>query len=482
MITQDLLDLAPPLLPTEQIGPKIWVRNIFFFELSERYNMSALVEMLRLGYRNLKKNVPLIGCEVVPAGESRAGMSKLRHYGDENLNDFTVKDFRADSACPSFAELKAQGYPSSALDPDRFCPRGLGGEWPQPGDRVTVSLMQANFIRGGLLLSMSFLHVCCDQTTVFKFIEVFAEEIRRAQGLAITDPAEIHSEDRENMMKVSGNNAEICLDHPEYTILESSPSKVPPLLSRDIHHGHVWYFSPESLTALKEEASPKNAKILKHETLPPYISTNDALTALIWRSTMAAQYSAALRTSTGSLGSKAPRSGDLSQVAIALDLRRRSGCTIQKHTLGNIFGFAPAILDLNQIIQEASLADLAILVRRAVARAQNFYLDEIITIVDDLDDVSCLVATCILDMPGNHIIQTSWRDFPFYDIEWGDAFGSNMKALRPPSCGLMHGVQVVLPNPKRGGSEVWVGVEDSSMGRLMQDPLWRTYAETLTAF
>ena len=29
-ITQDLLDLAPPLLPTEQIGPKIWVRNIFF--------------------------------------------------------------------------------------------------------------------------------------------------------------------------------------------------------------------------------------------------------------------------------------------------------------------------------------------------------------------------------------------------------------------------------------------------------------------
>ncbi|KAF5606627.1 enoyl hydratase isomerase family [Fusarium subglutinans] len=128
MTTQHLLDLAPPLLQTEQIGPNIWVRNIFCFELPEEYSIEELVGMLRLGYRNLKSNVPLIGCEVIPAGEGRAGMSQLRHYGDEDLNDFTVKDFRADSACPSFAELKAQDYPSSALDPDRFCTRGLRGE------------------------------------------------------------------------------------------------------------------------------------------------------------------------------------------------------------------------------------------------------------------------------------------------------------------------------------------------------------------
>ncbi|KAF5980823.1 NAD dependent epimerase/dehydratase [Fusarium bulbicola] len=71
--------------------------------------------------------------------------------------------------------------------------------------------------------------------------------------------------------------------------------------------------------------------------------------------------------------------------------------------------------------------------------------------------------------------KTSWREFPFYDLEWGDAFGGNIKALRPPSCGLMHGVQVVLPDPKRGGCEVWVGVEDSSMASylesLMQPPI-----------
>ncbi|KAF5614732.1 enoyl hydratase isomerase family [Fusarium sp. NRRL 52700] len=475
MRTQHVLDLAPPLLPTEQIGPNIWARNIFFFELPKDYNIDELVGMLRLGYRNLKNNVPLIGCEVIPAGESRPGMSKLRHYGVEDLNDFTVRDFRADSACPSFPEFKAQGYPSSALDPDKFCTRGLGGEWPQSGERVTVSLMQANFIRGGLLLNMSFFHVCCDQTTVFKFMEVFSEELRRAQGIIITNPAEVHSEDRERIMRLSRNNKEMCFDHPGYIKLESRPSGVPPLMTKDNYHGHVWYLSPEKLIALKEEASPKNAKIFKHETLPSYISTNDALTALIWRSTMAAQHPEAPKTSNGSVDSGASSSKGPSQVAISLDLRRRSRSAIQKHTLGNIFAFTPAILDLKQVIYEASLADLAILVRRTVEKTQHVYLDEMNTIVNGVNDVSCLVATCILDMPGKSIIQTTWREFPFYDLEWGDAFGGNIKALRPPSCGLMHGVQVVLPDPKRGGCEVWVGVEDSSMDRLMADPLWRAY-------
>ncbi|KAF5664639.1 enoyl hydratase isomerase family [Fusarium circinatum] len=480
MTSQHRLDLAPPLLPTEQIGPYILAREIFIFELPEGYDIDRLVGMLRLGYRNLKNTVPLIGCEVIPAEESRPGMLKLRHYGDEDLNDFTVKDFRTDGACPSFAELKAQGYPSSALDPDRFCTRGLGGQWPLPGDRVAVTLMQANFIRGGLLLNLSFLHVCCDQTTIFKFMEVLSEELRRVQGLAIPHPAEVHAKDRDRIMKLSANNEERCFDHPEYTLLESKPSELPPLMTKDIYHGHVWYLSPENVLALKEEASPKNAKLLKHETLPSYISTTDALAALIWRSTMVAQHVKMPKPSTGSLSSEAPGSRGPSQVAIALDLRRRSRRTIQKHTLGNILGFAPAILDLNQVIHEASLADLAILVRRAIEKADNVYLEEINTIVNGLDDVSCLLPTVMPDMPGNHIIQTSWRELPFYDLQWGNAFGGSIQALRIPSCGLMHGVQAMLPDPKRGGCEIWVGVEDSAMDRLMADPLWRRYVEIST--
>ncbi|KAL9563846.1 hypothetical protein ACKAV7_012018 [Fusarium commune] len=472
--------LALPLLPTEQIGPKIWVRNIFFFELQEGYNLDVLAHMLKVAYGNLKKNIPIFGCEVIPA-KGRAGLLKLQHYGN-SVNDFSIKDLRAEVSLPSFDEIKAQGYPSSMLDPEVFCTRGLGGEWPQPEDHMTTTLMQANFVRGGLLLNISFLHVCFDQTTVFQFLEVLSEEVRLSQGVSVTKRTEVQFQDRQKFMRASRTKKELDSDHPEYTKLESAPIGVPPKLTMNIHHGEVWYFSPERLSALKDEASPKNAMLFKKESLPPYVSTNDALTALVWRSTMAAQHPTLTKLTPDLSGLISPLTSGKSQVAIAIDLRRRTQVSAHKNTIGNIIGFAPAILDLYQVIHEASLADLAIMVRRATDKAKDVYLDELITIIDELEDMSCLVPTCLLDTPGNHMVMTSWRDFPFYDLEWGPAFGNNIRALRAPSCGLTHGVQVILPDPKKGGSEVWVGVEDSSMERLANDPIWKRYAELPSYF
>ncbi|KAH6900631.1 transferase family-domain-containing protein [Thelonectria olida] len=470
----ELPDLAPPLLPTEQVGPKGWVRNIFFFELPDDYDMDALAAILKTSYSNFKNRTPVAGCELMPMEGKQAGLLQFRHYGDE-LDDFAVKDLRAEGAFPSFAELKARGFPASELDPKIVCKRGLGGEWPQLGDHMTVTLMQANFIRGGLLLNMFFLHAYCDHTCAYKFTEILAEDVRAAQGIPIPEPVEIPSEDREKIMQVSGNHSDLDLNHHEYIELPFTPTAVPPKLSSPIHHGHVWYLSPENLAALKADASPKNAKLLKGEELPEFISTNDALTALIWRSTMAAQHPAVSNPELIEPGTAGP--GGPSQVAIALDARRRAGVPLHKHTIGNILGFAPAILDLDKVVNEASLADLAIIARRAVAKTEGVYLDELTTIIQRLEDVNRLAPTCFLDMPGNHMIQSSWREFPFYDLQWGPAFGNTMQALRPPACGVTHTMQIVLPDPKKGGVEVWVGVESSSMDRLLSDHVWRRYVD-----
>ncbi|KAK7408027.1 hypothetical protein QQX98_009800 [Neonectria punicea] len=467
-----LPDLAPPLLPTEQIGPKGWVRNIFFFELPEDYDMDVLTGLLKTSYKSFKDRTPVAGCEAIPMEGKQAGLLQLRHYGDE-VEDFAVKDLRAEGAFPSFADLKARGFPASELDPELVCKRGLGGEWPGAGDHLTVTMMQANFIRGGLLLNMITLHAFADHTTAYKFTEIFAEDVRRAQGLPITHPVEIPSADRAKLMKPSGSHSDLDLAHDEYIELPFTPTAVPPKLSTPNHHGHVFYFSPENLAALKEEASPANAKLLRDEELPAFTSTNDALTALIWRSTMVAQHP---ELSAPKADSEPPATGP-SQVGIALDARRRAGVSVHKHTIGNILGFAPAMLDLNKVINEASLADLAIIVRRALVKAEDTYLDELITVVDRLEDVTRLAPVVFLDMPGAHMIQSSWREFPFYDIEWGSALGGKMLALRPPAVGVTHTMQIVLPDPKRGGVEAFIGVESSAMERLLSDPVLRRYAE-----
>lgn len=50
----------------------------------------------------------------------------------------------------AFAELKAKSFPVSAFPAATVCPRSV---WPQPGERLPISLVQVNFIRGGMILS-----------------------------------------------------------------------------------------------------------------------------------------------------------------------------------------------------------------------------------------------------------------------------------------------------------------------------------------
>lgn len=463
--------LTPPLLPVEQIGPKGWVRVLFCFELPENYNIDEVTALLKTSYSAFKARTPIAGCEVVPLEGKQAGLLQLRRYSDDEIDDFTVKDLREPGAFPyTFTELSARGFPASALKVDELCKRGLGGEWPtRPGDRLNVTMVQANFIRGGLLLNMLFLHAYADCTSVYKFSEIFAEELRRAQGITITNPVEIPVEDREKLLNRSGLAAWKPENHPEYIELPFAAAGPPPKLASDIHHGHVFFFSPESIKALKQEASPANAKLFKGEDLPAFVSTNDVISALIWRATMAAQHPDL------NAAAAAP-----SIFGVALDARRRAGIPVHKYTLGNILGFAPAILDLKTVVspEEASLADLAIAVRRAVAKCDNVYLDNLNAVVEKLEDVNRLAPTMFLDMPGNNALQSSWREFPYYDIEWGPAFGDRVKAIRPPNVGVTHSMQIVLPDrPGRDGVEVFVGVQHEAMDKLLNDPLWNKYAE-----
>ncbi|KAJ4017874.1 hypothetical protein NW752_001779 [Fusarium irregulare] len=471
----EVLDLAPPLLPTEKIGPMGWVRLVFHFELPENYDSEELTSIFKKAYSSFKERVPIAGCEAVPTPTYlEDGLLQLRHYGDEIEHDFKVKDLRNEDF-PSFQELKSQGFPASALDPDVVCQRGLGGEWPAAGvDRLNTTMMQVNFIKGGLLLNMLFLHAFIDGACMYKFTELLAEDVRKAQGLAIFEPAEIPVADRAKIAKSSGAKPGKAEDHAEYLEVPFTPTGPPEKLASPVAHGHVFYFSPEKIQALKELASPSNAKLFKsNKDKSPYISTNDALTALVWRCTMMAQH----KHKQGEDKSTGP-----SMLGLALDARRRyTGQDVHKHTIGNILGFAPTIMDIQTLIneEEATLADVALVVRATVNKSKDSYLDSITARVEQLNNVSRLVPTIFLDMPGNHALLSSWREFPFYDIKWGAALGDRMQALRPPKVGITHAMHVLLPHrPEAGpGIEVFVNTENSAMEGLMDDPLWRQYAE-----
>jgi hypothetical protein len=228
------------------------------------------------------------------------------------------------------------------------------------------------------------------------------------------------------------------------------------------HRTQVFYFSPAALVALKEAASPAHATMTSDQT---WISTNDALSALLWRTVMAVQWP--LDTLQGD---------PVSVFNLAIDGRLRTDPPVHPETLGCFVEYLGVSLPIRTILGSASLADLAILIRKEVLRADRQFTDDLVALVEQLEDVDRLVPTAFLDVPGFNCVQTSWINFQLYGLDWGPLLGHRIGAVRAPHIGVINGLQLVLPAPPEGGVEVLVGVEESCLQRLLEDPLWMKYA------
>lgn len=109
-------------------------------------------------------------------------------------------------------------------------------------------------------------------------------------------------------------------------------------------------------------------------------------------------------------------------------------------------------------------------------RANQQFTDDVVALVEQLEDVDRLVPTAFLDVPGFNCVLTSWVNFKLYGLEWGPLLGNNIEAVRVPHVGCINGCQVVLPVLPNGGMEILVGVEESSLDRLLDDPLFTKYS------
>ncbi|KAF4760295.1 hypothetical protein N7455_012731 [Penicillium solitum] len=451
----------PRLTALERIGPKGYLRYIFPFQLEEEYDLDEVFRILQAGYQVLSQRIPEVACEAVLDGHSeQRGVMRLQEEANGGIARIVVKDLRG-SFPSDYAELKDKSFPVASLDADTFCPRSV---WPSAGERLPISVVQANFIRGGLILTWCIFHMVGDGITFYTWTNIWAEECRRAQGLEIRDPIRLPDaiwQDRERVTKPSGDTAGKLESHPEYTLLPFTPPGAPPKMTSLSHRGQVFYFSPESLAALKAEASPVNATEPSDQK---WISTNDALAALLWRTVMAVQ--SPLDTLEGD---------PVSVFNIAIDGRQRTDPKLHPATLGCFLEYVAVSVPIRRMLSTMSLADLATEIRKAILRADQQFTDDVVALVEQLEDVDRLVPTAFLDVPGFNCVLTSWVNFKLYGLEWGPLLGNNIEAVRVPHVGCINGCQVVLPVLPNGGMEILVGVEESSLDRLLDDSLFTKY-------
>ncbi|KAF7175196.1 hypothetical protein CNMCM7691_006600 [Aspergillus felis] len=438
----------PQLTSLERIAPKGYVRYIFLFQLGNNYNIDKVSRALQIGYETLAQEIPEVACECIPDTYiQKKGVMRYRKIEGEDAARIAVKDLR-DSFPLSFEQLKGKGFPVSYFDAETFWP---GPIWPIPGGKVRTSLVRASFIRGGLILGWNLLHLSGDGTSWYIWTKIWADACRRAQGLEVESldlPKEIWG-DRER-------------NHPEWTILPFTPTSPPPKMMSPNHRGQIFYFSKDSLKALKAEASPANATESHDQQ---WVSTNDALSALLWRTVMAAQIP--LETLEGD---------PTSVFNIAIDGRLRTNPKVHPKTLGCFMEYIAVSAPVRKILSTLKIADLAAMIRKAMLNANEEWTDDTIALEEQLEDVDRLVATAFLDVPGFNCLQSSWVNFDLYGLEWGPVLGDRIKAVRTPHVGVVNGLQVVLPRLPDGGMEVLVGVEGNCLDKLLKDPLFTKFA------
>ncbi|RAH53551.1 hypothetical protein BO85DRAFT_381186 [Aspergillus piperis CBS 112811] len=459
---------VPTFTPLELIGPRGYMRYVFTFPLGEDYVLEDVSKALKAGYDGAAQRLPILACKAIPDPTARQdSVMKLQILGPNAEETILVKDLRTQETIPSYAKLRARHFPVDAFDADTLCRRDI---WPtDPGEHLPISLVQANFIRGGLILTWCILHMAGDGTSFQTWMQIWAEECRRAQGLKIIHPVVLPPAiftDREKVMRSSGRNPGRIEDHPEYVVLPFKPPEgLPPKMLAKNHRAQVFYFSLEALAALKMDASPKNAS---EPTDVPWISTNDALSALLWRTVMAVQWPLETLENVNQ--------DQESFFNVALNGRLRTDPPVHPNTLGCFLEYIGVSMPVRKMLTSAHLADLAVLIRKALHRVSNQHTDDVISLIEQLDDIRKIFPASLVDLPGFNCMLTSWVDFALYNLDWGTLLGGHIESVRAPHVGVINGLQVVLPNPREGGMEVLVGVADGCLERLLNDPLWMKYA------
>lgn len=457
----------PTLLPLETIGPKMYVRPFLLFKLHEDYDIDHLTPLLDGAYTATKKRIPVLDCKVVPdPGADQKGIAKLERLAEEEIPQVVFKDLRAKEAFSfTYDELKANDFPPAAFDGELLSPMPPA---PAPGQVVPVAALQINFIQGGMVLCLALHHVPGDARTFLEWTKMFAEECRRAQGIELPEDAGFDAamlEDRERLrQRVSSDHGGGDLaDHPEYMVLPFVPEgNGGSGLIPDACFGRIFYFSPESLKTLKADAAPSNAAHPPDDV--PWISTMDALMALIWRTFVRAH------NSLDSL------EGDpVSRMSFGIDNRKRTALDPPLHprALGNFFSVTDAGLPAREVLTTASVADLAVPIRRGLHRKDGKHYDSLVAVIRGLDHVEKLVLSLITSLACS-AMATSWVDLEYYDVAWGPLLGDRIEAVRPARGGIMNTIMPRLPD---GGIEVLMTMEPEAHEAVLRDPVWTKYAK-----
>lgn len=351
---------------------------------------------------------------------------------------------------PSYTELKKNNFTFSRLTTPLISPVQVIQQ-SQP-----VFAAQANFIEGGLLLTVANHHSVSDGGGRDSILETWAHNTSTAacgsQSFSKYDPI---SNDRTLLNE--GIPTDKIADFPEYVLMPTPPADqtqmAPPAFQMPPMSAIIFTFSPERLAELKIVAKA--------------YSTNDAVVGFFWHHMTAA------RNPTVD-----PTEGKTSAALFAVNIRGRTSPPLPQSYLGNaIFGGITPRLSISTLTSPTTGLSSASSALRKGLNSINKPSRVPLTIGllssrPNAQDFKFAARGFL----GPDITVSSWANMGVRQRGWG-ALGKP-EGIRVPY-EAADGVVTVFPRLEDGGLEVMCGLEAEAMERMARNEEFRRFAREL---
>ena len=408
---------------------------------------TGIISNLERGLAQLSKSFPWIAGKVV----QNDGAFKI--VPAETALSLEVKhDY---DTVPTWDKLNQANFPFRMLDEDVVAPCKTMVE---PEAQRPVLMVQANFVKGGLLLSFNAQHGSMDMTGQGQIITLFAKACRGDDYTE--DELGTGNMHRTGRIPIPDDEAP---DHPDSP--KSEQEEVTRKVEANAKSGErqpatpsgtlVWAyldFPASSLSRLKEIASENLTADVT------FVSTDDVLTAFIWQSMTRARQPRL----------DSPRSTPTT-LTRNVDVRRHFDLP---STYPGLMATATSHkYSVDDIVHHKSLGAVASELRTALKPDLLRNSAELqATVIVRNKDAATHRSIAALSDPSLDVRLSSWAKEKLYDLDFGPCL-RQPEAVRRPRFrnGAREGLVYLLPKGRDGGIVVGICLREEDMERLRTD-------------
>lgn len=428
---------------------QIYTQLCFCFPISDSSVEDSIAETLSNGFEKLSNVFPWISGQVVNVGASEDSTGIFKVTEMKNYSQLTFKNLHNDPNAPNWSRLKKLEFPMNLLDEDIIAPRRTlpGGPGWSPTEIKPVFLIQCNFIDGGVIITFNAHHAVMDMTGQSEMIRLFNKACNEEEFTK--EEIKIGNMSRSGSIPKSTNYNEDKLNN-----FLMDPNAF--LDFQNLPKASWCYFSfnKESLIELKAKAMS--------DLSTAFISSDDSLTAFIWKSISRA---------------REPRLGDsyTTVLARAVDMRQYIGLPASYPGLLQSMSFQDFII--GDIIKDP----LGLIASRLRSELDKDKLVEgiksLASFIEIKSDKSCV--SFVAKMKSSSDVQvSSWSKVKAFEFDFNLRLGFPESVRRPhftPCESLIY----FMPKRPDGEVSVAISLRDEDLDRLKKDAIFLKYCKVI---